>query len=124
MCLVWSSPSDWLLAGAQFFFLCWIWLSGLKRSWGDPGWKFFWVWGLPARLLEEVKSGSVLPLRALHTDPMFRHPGTLDVPVCGPHQSDGNRTLNVSIHPRVGLLTLGCEADGYPFQGISCLHPQ
>ena len=72
-------------------------------------------WGLgvfPARLSEEFHSGAVLPLRALHTDLLCRHPGPPYELVCGPNQSDGNTTLDVSARPRVGLPPLCCEAAG------------
>ena len=70
----------------------------------------------PVRLSEQVDTGTVLPLQALHTDLMFRQPRPLDALVCGPHQSDGNPTLGLSARPRLGLLPLCCKAAGYPFQ--------
>ena len=78
----------------------------------------------PSRLQEEVKSSAVLPMRELYADPMFRHPGPLDAPVCGPHQSDGNTNLDVYAYPSVGLPSLCCEASGYNFQGSPRLHTQ
>ena len=53
-----------------------------------------------------------------------RQPGPPDAPVCGPHQSDGDPSLEVSKHPRVVLLPICCEADGYTFQGSRHLHTQ
>ena len=34
---------------------------------------------------------------------MCRHPGTLDKPVFGTHQSDENNTIDVSARPTAGL---------------------
>ena len=61
------------------------------------------------RLLEEVYSGAVLPLQALHTDIMCPPTGPLDAPVCGLHQSDGNPTLEISARTRVGLIPFFCK---------------
>ena len=85
---------------------------------------FSWFDSSPVRILEDVKYGNILPLRNLHIDPMYRHPGPLDILVCGPHQSGVNPTIDVSAHLRVGLLQLGYEAAVYPFQGIPHLHYQ
>ena len=63
-------------------------------------------------------------MQELHDDPMFEHPGPPDAPVCGPYQIYGSPALDVSTRPRVGLLPLCCEADGYPFQGIPHPHTQ
>ena len=79
--------------------------------------------GFPALLSEQVDSGAVLPLQALHSDLMCRHPGTLDALVCGPQKSDGNPTLHVSARPRVGLLPLCCEESGCPFRVASTSTP-
>ena len=38
-------------------------------------------------------------LLALHSDPMCRHTGRLNAPVCGLHYSDGNPTFDVSPRP-------------------------
>ena len=40
--------------------------------------------------------GSVLSLQALDVYPVQRHPGPPDTPVCGPYQSDGDPTLDLS----------------------------
>ena len=74
--------------------------------------------GLPERVLP----GAVFPLWALHADPMLRCPGSPDSPMCGPHQSDGNPNLDVTARPRVGFLTLCCQATSYSLQGSRCLH--
>ena len=56
--------------------------------------------GVPrARLPEQVYPSAVFPLWALNTYPMRRHPGTPDAPMCGPHKSDGNPTLDISASP-------------------------
>ena len=51
-----------------------------------------------ARLPECVYPGAVFLLQALDTNPMQRHPGTPDAQMCGPEQSGGNPTLDVSAH--------------------------
>ena len=53
---------------------------------------------------------------------MRRNPVPPDAPVCGPHQSDVEPTLDVSAHPIVGLPPLCCEENGDPFQGRHRLH--
>ena len=50
------------------------------------------------------------------------NPGPPYAPVCGPHQRDGNPTLDVSACPEVGLLPLCCDASGHPFQVSRRLH--
>ena len=74
-----------------------------------------WLWDLLARLPEEVEPGAILPLQALDANLMHWHPGPPDAPVCGPHQSDGNRTLDVYTRPWVGLPPLYCDLTGYTF---------
>ena len=81
-----------------------------------------WPGDILARLPEEVDPGAVFPLRLLDDNILRRHPGPLDSPVCGPHQSDGDTDIYVSARPRVGLPPLCCKAAGYPFQGSRCLH--
>ena len=44
--------------------------------------------------------------------------------MCGPHQSDGNSTLDVSACSRLGLTPHCGQATGYPLQGSRCLHTQ
>ena len=44
--------------------------------------------------------------------------------MCGPAQSYGDPTLDVSVRPRVGLTPLCCKAGVYSFQGIQRLHTQ
>ena len=78
----------------------------------------------PGCLSEEVQPVSVLPLWALHAYPMCWHPIFLNAVGCGPHQSDGNHIIDVSIRPRVGLMSLGLEVDIYTFQGSPRLHSQ
>ena len=68
-----------------------------------------------ARLSNQVDPGVIVPLQDLHDTLMYRHPGPPDAPVCGPHQSYGNPTLDVSTRRRVRLLPLCCELSGYPF---------
>ena len=60
----------------------------------------------------------------LKTYPVRWHLGTPDSPLCGPHQSDGNPTLDVSAHPSVGFSPLCCEVTGYPLQYIRFFHTQ
>ena len=85
--------------------------KGLGRGQG-----FTWPWNLSERLPEEVDLSTVFQLWALEANIVRRHPRPPDVPVYGLHQSDGNPTLDVSAHPRVGLLPLCCEATSYPFR--------
>ena len=74
--------------------------------------------GVPQkRLPEQVQPDAVFPLWELNTDPMLRHPESPDAPMCGPHQSDGNPTLDVTARPRVGLRPLCGQATSYSFQG-------
>ena len=75
------------------------------------------------RLPEEVERGAVFPLWDMDTNFVHRHPEPPDTRVCGPHQSDGGPTLDVSAHPRVGLPPLCFKATGYSFQGGRCLRP-
>ena len=77
-----------------------------------------------ARLSEKVDPCAVLPLWALYSDIVRWHHGPLDAPVCGPHKSYGDPTLDLSARPRVGMPTLFCEAYGYHFQGINRLQTQ
>ena len=76
------------------------------------------------RLPEQRQAGPDFPLRSLHTDFLCRHLWPSDAPVCGPHQSDCNPTLDVSTRLWVWLLSLWCEATGYPFQGSRRLHSE
>ena len=124
LCKFESSSFVRLPVDAQFLYLvdcfrqvrnfCWVDLQELFTNLG-----FFL-----ARLSEKVYYRAVLPLQALHTDTLCRHSGPPDAHLCGPHQSDSYHTLDVSAHPWVGLLTLSCKADGYPFQGSLRLHIQ
>ena len=82
------------------------------------------VGGALACLPKEVEPHAILPLGPLHTDPVRWHPGSSYAAVGGVHKSDRNPTLDVSTHLRVGMLPLGGQATGYPFQGIRRLHPQ
>ena len=61
-------------------------------------------------LSEEVQSGAILQMWALHADLMCRNPGPPDASVFGTHQSDRNTTFDVSARPRVWLPPLFCEA--------------
>ena len=54
---------------------------------------------ISARLPEEFDYGAVIQLQALETNFVRRHPGLPDAPGCGPHQSGGNPTLDVSTCP-------------------------
>ena len=65
-----------------------------------------------AHLLEDFQSGDVLALLAMYANLMCQHPGTADVPVCGPHQSGGNSTFDVSAFLILGFLPLCCKASG------------
>ena len=63
-------------------------------------WGALMGFGVPrARLTELVKPGAILPMWALNTYPMRRHPRTPDAPMCGLHQSYGNTTLDVYARP-------------------------
>ena len=92
------------------------------RGWAV--WEFSRSGVLPSRLSEQVEPGAFLPLQAMYADLVWRHLGSLDAPVCGPHQSDGNPDLDVSALPIVGLLSLCLELTDYPFYGSLCLHTQ
>ena len=96
-----------------------IYICGVVRggSWAGCG-------VFPERLSEQVGPRAVLPLRELNDDIMCRQPRPPDALVCGPHQSDGNPTFDISARPRIGLLPLFCEVDGYPFQVSLRLHTQ
>ena len=61
---------------------------------------------LSALLPEDVDPGGVFPLQAMYTNLVRRHPGPPDAPVCGPHQSDGDPTIDVSARPIVGLMPI------------------
>ena len=63
-------------------------------------WGALMGFGVPWECLPEyVEPGAVFPLWALNAYLMRRHPGTPDTLMCGPHQSDGNPTLDVSVRP-------------------------
>ena len=108
----------------SFFTFCRLSTSGPKCLWGDPRWMFFWVWVFPSspiiRGLVQRCPSTVGAARWTNVPAPF----TSDAPVFGPHQSDGNRNLDLSAHPRVRFLTIFCEADGYHLQGIPHLHSQ
>ena len=87
-------------------------ISGVCQGGGFSGFGFFL-----ARLSEEVEYSAIFLLWALHTDPMCRRPEPPYAPVCVPYHSDGKATVEVYARPIVGLLTLGCKVDGFPFQG-------
>ena len=56
-----------------------------------------------------MHSGPVLTLRALDTDVSHGFPKYVDAPMNFPRQGDNQPTLDVSIHPRVDLPSLGCK---------------
>ena len=118
-----SSTFDSLRDDANFFFLVCLVRQALNPFWVE--WSncftelYFFV-----RLLENIYSCAVLPLQAFHTDPVYRHPGPPDTPVCEPHQSDRYPTFDVYARPWVWLLSLLCELVGYPSQGSLRLHNQ
>ena len=60
----------------------------------------------------------------MDADLMRRNPGSPYAPMRGPHKSDGNPTLDVTVHPRVGFPPLCGQATGYPFQGSRRLYTQ
>ena len=60
----------------NIYSLCQLRLSGQKYLWGGSGWKIFWVWVFPERLLGQVQSEAVLPLRLLHADLMCQNSGS------------------------------------------------
>ena len=73
---------------------------------------------------KEVKPRTILPLGSLHAYTLCWHPGSLYAAMSGAHQGDCNPTLDVSTRLWVGLLPLGGQVTGYPFQGSRRLHPQ
>ena len=68
--------------------------KGLGRGEG-----FACTWSCTSRLPEYVDPGAIFPLRAMDAYPVRRRPGHPDAPVCGPHQCDGDPTLDVSARP-------------------------
>ena len=78
--------------------------------------------GSPVVLTVDLRA--ILPLGLLHADPVRWHSGSSYAAVGGAHQSDCNPTLDVYTRLQVGLLPLGGQATGYPFQGSRRLHPQ
>ena len=94
------------------------------RGWAGWGGGFARYGYLPARLSKQFYPGAFLPLRAMCDNLVIQHPGPPDALVCGPHQSYGNISLNVSTCPGVGMLPLCCEAVVYPFQGRRRLQNQ
>ena len=70
---------------------------GMSKGLGCSG-DFAWDWGPTALLHEYVEPGAVFPLRVLDAYPVLRHPGPLNTPVCGLHQSDKIFTLDVYVH--------------------------
>ena len=83
---------------------------------------FYWLWDISARLPEEVDLLAFFPLKVLDAYIVRQHIGPPDAPMCGPHQSDGDPTLEIYTLTRVGLLPICCKATGYPFQGCRLLH--
>ena len=69
---------------------------------------FSWYWGPLASLLEYIEPDAVFLLQEMDACPLRRHPGPPDALVCGPHQSDGDPTLDVPACPSVGLPPLCC----------------
>ena len=63
-----------------------------------------------------------LPLAPMYTDIVCGHPEIPYSVVHRTHQCDGQRTIYVATHPRVGLLTLHHEAASYEFQTSLHLH--
>ena len=72
--------------------------SGMYKGLGR-GEGFDWEWIPTACLPEYVEPVAVFPLRALGTYHVRRQPGPPDETVCGPHQSDGDPTIDVSTCP-------------------------
>ena len=70
------------------------------------------IWDLLDRLPKEVDPVAVFPLHMMDANPVRWTLYPPDAPVCGPHQSDGDPTLDVSARPRVGLPPLCCKATG------------
>ena len=81
------------------FLICADMGKGLGQSEG-----IVWYYDLLAHLPEEVESGTIFPLQAMDTNLVRQNPGPLDAPVCVPHQSYGDPTIDVSARPRVVLL--------------------
>ena len=88
--------------------------------WGGGGWGVALLECLP----KEVEPRAIPPLGLLHADPVRWHPGSSYAAMGGAHQSDCNPTIDVSARLQVGLIPLGGQATGYPFQGSRRLHPQ
>ena len=125
LCSLWSCRNNPMLAVA----LLWIPVPDLAvitdmANVLGQGEGFSWYGYLSARLTEDVDTGAVFPLRDLDPNIVCRHPGPLDALVCGPHQSDGDLTLDVSTRPVLGLSPLCFEADVYTFQVSRRLHNQ
>ena len=74
-------------------------------------------------LPKEVEPCAILPLGPLHSDLVCWYPGSTYAAMGGAYQSYCNRTLDVSTRLQVGLLPLGGQATGYPFQVSRRLHP-
>ena len=72
----------------------------------------------------EVETRTILPLGSLHADSVCWHPGSSYTAMVGAHQSDCNPNLDISTRLQVGLLQLGGQATGYPFQSSRRLHLQ
>ena len=92
---------------------------GLGRGEG-----FTWPGDTLAVLPKEVDPGAIFQLQSMNAYLLCRHPEPPDAPVCGPHQFDGNPTLDVSACPVVGIPPLCCKVTGYPFQVSHSLHTQ
>ena len=99
--------------GVSEGFFLFVWVGG-----GRGGWVYL------KYLPKEVKTRTILPLGLLHADPVCWHPRSSYAAMVGAHQGDWNPTLDVSTRIWVGLLPLGGQATGYPFQGSRCLHLQ
>ena len=98
-------------------------------EWGVGGFQFFGGGGergvaLLKCLPKKFEPRSILPLGSLHADPVCWHPVSSYAAMGGTHRSDCNPTLDVSTRLQVGLLPIGGQATGYPFQGSRRLHPQ
>ena len=119
-----SLTSCFLAISFTFQCLCWLWPSGLTYLWGGLRWMFLGVWGLPGTPIWRGLFQLCPPTMGAACWFYVPEPWTPDAPVYGPHQSDDDNTLDISARPRVGLLTLCCEAYVYPFHGSPRLHNQ
>ena len=91
----------WILVPAQV-----VCTSMAKELGWDEG--VTWLQDILVRLPEEVETSTVFQLQELDANLVRRHPGPPNLLMCGPYQSDGDPTLDLSPRPRLGFLSLFC----------------